>query len=88
MEVGDLAMLLTVKQVATRLNVSVSTIYEEIRTERLSVFRIGIKGGTIRISEGALTDYLESRRDEPSIPNKPCSRAPRVLKHLKLREDA
>ena len=50
-------MMLKVKQVAERLNVSPSKVYELIERDLLPHYRIG---GAIRVSEGHLTEYLAS----------------------------
>jgi excisionase family DNA binding protein len=77
-------MFLTVKQVALRLNVSLSTVYEEIRAGRLTVFRLGVKRGVIRISEDALAAYLQSRKIEEAPPTRVVGESARVLKHISL----
>jgi len=54
--------VLTVKQVAERLNVKASTIYEAVEQGLLQCFRIRSRPGTrgtIRISEEHLRQYLE-----------------------------
>lgn len=56
---GDLESeaLLSVKQVAGRLNVSTATVHRLLEMQDISYVRIGIR--TIRISESSLTGYLE-----------------------------
>ena len=74
-------MLLTVDDVARRLRISRSMVYEMIRQGNLPCHRIGNGRGLIRISEGDLVTYVDRTRCEPV-----CDRqAPRrlSLKHLR-----
>lgn len=50
-------VLLSVRQVAERLNVSTGTVHRLIRRRDLGHVRIGER--TIRIADSALQDYLE-----------------------------
>ena len=56
--------MLTVSQVANRLNVSRSTIYNAIESGLLPHHRIGLGRGAIRISEEQLESFLESTKVE------------------------
>ncbi len=58
--------MLTVKQVAERLNVSLSTIYGLVNQGRIRAHRIGTARGSIRITEDALQQYLESSLNDAS----------------------
>lgn len=58
---GSRAMLLKVKQVAQRLNLSVAKTYELLNEGAIPYFRIG---GSLRVSEEALSVYLESCKSE------------------------
>ena len=82
-------MLLTVPQVAERLNISPSAVYQLIEAGKLGHHRIGIGRGTIRVSEADLGAFLcESHRDareaalvsaaSPAVP------AVRPFRHLTL----
>lgn len=51
--------MLTVKEVASRLNVSQGAVYKAVRSGELEHHRIGI---SIRISEEQLTEYVEETR--------------------------
>lgn len=76
-------MMLTVKQVAQRLNVSQSCIYQLVETGRIPHHRIGLGRGAIRFTEDDLADYLAGIREQTEIrPSATPSR--RKLKHLKL----
>ena len=77
--------MLTVKQVATRLQVSYTTAWNLCRSGELAHRRIGLGRGCIRIAETDLAEYLErkrvgGRRKPPPAP-KP---QPLKLTHLEL----
>jgi len=77
--------MLTVIQVAERLQVSKQTVYTLIQNGRLATHRIGAGRGAIRVSEADLDIYLQSTRQvnaEPQ-PRSPTS-SRRVLRHLRL----
>lgn len=50
--------LLTPKDAAAKLNISLSAVYDLIRSGELAHRRVGAKRGRIRISEEALAAYL------------------------------
>ncbi len=76
-------MFLTVRQVAKRLNVSASCVYQLVETGKLPNHRIGLGRGAIRVSEADLEEYLASCRREKM--SETPRWAPRVkLKHLKI----
>ena len=77
-------MLLTVKDVAQRLNVSQSCIYQLVETGKLPHHRIGIGRGAIRFSEEDIAKYLEVTRKEPQESSSSHTNQSRRLKHLKL----
>ncbi len=70
-------MLMTVKQVSNRLNISPATVYALVAEGRIKAHRFGLKRGTIRISEEALRDYEERAKVEPKRPTF-------ALKHVTL----
>jgi excisionase family DNA binding protein len=71
-----------VREVADRLEVSVSLVYRLIATGKLRCSRHGLGRGVIRVSERQLSDYLASVESSGATPQ---GRATRVrLKHLKL----
>ncbi len=76
-------MLLTVRQVAGRLNASLSTIYELIEDGSLPSYRIGRNGGAIRVDEGDLLAYLAQCRTAGRVPPPTPSLTPTRLKHLR-----
>lgn len=79
--------MLTVKQVAERLAVSQTCVYQLIATGKLACHRIGIGRGAIRVGEDDLAAFVESSRTPaescpPPKPQKLVSR--RQFKHLRL----
>jgi excisionase family DNA binding protein len=52
--------MMTVADVAARLNVSESAVYDLVATKRLACHRIGRKRGTIRFTEAHMEAYLAS----------------------------
>ena len=77
--------MLTVDQAAVRLNVSVKTIRDLIRTGKLGHYRIGTGRGVIRISEEALDRHLtECEVRESVAPSQPTRRERRQLRHISL----
>ena len=57
--------MLTVKQVAERLNVSQSFVYELLREGRLRHYSLGKSQGAKRISEAQLQAFLEEAEGQP-----------------------
>lgn len=76
-------MMLTVKQVAQRLNVSQSCIYQLVETGRIPHHRIGLGRGAIRFTEDDITEYLAGTREQTGI-SAPTMPSSRKLKHLNL----
>src|SRR5436305_120966 len=56
-EVSESPMMLTVRQVAGRLNISVGLVYALCNQGKLSFERYGLGRGTIRVSEESLARY-------------------------------
>lgn len=77
-------MLLTVKDVAARLNVSASCVYQLVESGRLSHHRIGLGRGAIRVSEESISEYLDEVRHHASGERPRTTTARPKLKHLKL----
>ena len=79
-------MLLKPRQLAERLNVSVSTIYCLVETGRIACHRIGVGRGAVRVSEEQLAEYLESTKTELREPTirRTIPRLPQ-LKHVRLK---
>ena len=59
--------LLTVKEVARRLRVSQSLIYQLVDAGRLGCHRIGNGRGAIRIRPDDVAEYLKNCRKEASL---------------------
>ena len=74
--------LLTVKDVAERLSVSTSLVYQLVESGKLPVHRIGNGRGAIRFSPQDIETYLEECRVEKQAPATR-QRRPR-LKHIQL----
>ena len=70
--------MLTVAEVAKRLKVSCSTVYSLVEQGLLHCHRIGLKRGTIRVTEDQLHAYLKSTEVMPS------SSAPAELRHIRV----
>ena len=68
--------MFTVKQAARRLNCSPSLVYDLCAKGRIRHARIGIRRGTIRITEEAIADFLKEAEVEPAISSLP------PLRHL------
>lgn len=75
--------MLSVKQVADRLNVSVGTIYGLVSRGRLTAFRIGVGRGILRIPEESVRQLLQSSRVEERLtPSRLPSNSGSLFKHL------
>lgn len=70
--------MFSVKQVADRLAVSAAVVYRLIDSGQLEAHRIGLKRGTLRISEQQIEAYLEKSKVNLS---QPCS-SKKSLKHI------
>jgi excisionase family DNA binding protein len=57
--------LLTVKEVARRLRVSASLVYQLVDSGKLGCHRIGNGRGAIRIRPEDVTSYLQACREDP-----------------------
>lgn len=55
----------TVADVAERLNVARSTVYDLVQDGLLECYRIGTGRGTLRFTDEQITDYLERARSRP-----------------------
>ena len=76
--------LLTVREVATRLHLSIASIYVMIRKGTLIAHRLGGRNGAIRIRPEDVVSCLEST-EQQLAPSKPLPRSPRIkLKHIRL----
>jgi excisionase family DNA binding protein len=69
--------VLTVKEVAERLKVSIGCVYQLITERRLQHLRIGCGRGAIRIREDDLSSFLDGCRVQQH-PRQP------LLKHIRL----
>ncbi|MBI1311744.1 helix-turn-helix domain-containing protein [bacterium] len=77
-------MLLTVKDVAQRLNVSQSCIYQLVETGKIPHHRIGVGRGAIRFTEDDITEYLQNAREQPASGGSPRPLTRPKLKHIRL----
>lgn len=73
--------MLKVQQVAERLNVSVSKVYAMVENGTLAHHKIG---GSVRVSEEMLTEYLQTTRRErgPAIRQRTSGPRPAQVTHL------
>jgi excisionase family DNA binding protein len=75
--------MMTVQDVALRLNCAASTVYLLVESGKLEAFRIGPNGGGIRVSEEQLQQYLDDCRSVPATRAIRRRSRPK-LKHIKL----
>ncbi|MFK7819506.1 MAG: helix-turn-helix domain-containing protein, partial [Planctomycetaceae bacterium] len=75
--------MLSVRQVAERLNVSRSCVYELISSGKIPHHRIGKRRGVIRVTETGLQSYLDSIRGG-CVPPTRSLQPSTTLKHLHL----
>ena len=61
--IGVVSMMLTVLEVAARLGISRTSLYQLIKSKQLPSHRFGERRGVIRISEEDLAAFIESCRD-------------------------
>jgi excisionase family DNA binding protein len=73
---------MTVKQAASRLEVSVSTIYGLVSAGRLRCIRVGLGRGAIRIQDEHLAEFIRGGEPAKPVPAAPVRRV--RLKHLDL----
>jgi len=75
--------MLRVREVAERLHVGATCVYQLIEKRKLACHRIGVGRGAIRVSESDLNSYLERCRNPGTETNHRQTRPPVRLKHLK-----
>ncbi len=75
-------MLITPRQVANRLCISLSLVYQLCRQQQLKHYRFGAEGkrGRIRIEESEVDRYLSEQLQVTSSPAIP------TFRHLRLQE--
>ncbi len=76
--------LLTVGEVAERLNASRSFVYQLVESGRLVAHRIGTGRGAIRVSEEDLASFLEASRQAVAGKNEAPEPPKRRLRHLRF----
>ncbi len=76
--------MLSVKQAAEKLGVSVSLTYSLITGRRIRHFRVGNGRGRIRIPEEAIGEYLARVTFAPEQEDPPLAPVRVKLKHLRL----
>lgn len=69
-----------VREVAARLEISSSLVYQLIATGKLRCYRIGNGRGVVRVTEEQLQEYLKAAEPAPAQPPKNRVR----LRHLRL----
>ena len=76
--------LLTVREAAERLRLSLAAVYQMIRSGRLLAIRLGPRRGAIRIRTEDIEQCLEAGEQQPAV-TKPAHVVPRrKLKHIRL----
>lgn len=85
MPASEVVNQLTVLEVARRLNISRSKVYQLIDSGHLPDFRIG---GSVRVAEDQLAGFLESVRQGPFERASPTRRTRGTRKHLFDRDDS
>lgn len=73
--------MLRVKQVAARLSLSESKVYELVERGELPHHRFG---GAIRVSEEQIAEYLDATKRERKEAQTSARRGRRVFRHLRL----
>jgi excisionase family DNA binding protein len=77
--------LLTIRETAILLRISIAAAYEIVKSGKLPSYRLGKSGASIRVSRGDLLLYLESSRQQtPTAAPARRVHPKRKLKHLKL----
>ena len=76
--------MFTVKEIAQRLRVSATCVYQLIERGKIACHRIGTGRGTIRISEEDLTAFLTSCREVSEELPKQLERTKQTLRHLRF----
>lgn len=75
---------MTVRELAERLEISVSLTYKLLARGKIRCSRHGLGRGVIRVSEDQLAEYLAStERGHPPTPLRPATPRAR-LRHLRL----
>ena len=80
--------LLTIKEAAALLRISVSSVYALASGGRLRVMRVGKQGGSIRVRASELQRYLTAcesplQSEPPKATSHPSTKSP-PLKHLRV----
>jgi excisionase family DNA binding protein len=69
--------LMTVTEAARWLGIGRDSVYQELRSGRLTCVRLGPKGGKVRLTESDLTAYIERCRTSAPTDNR------RALRYIK-----
>jgi len=80
-------MMLTIKDVAARLSVSATCVYQLVASRKLTCHRIGVGRGAIRIRESDLEKFVDDCRQDrvggdSQLPNS--RQTKRSFKHLRV----
>lgn len=81
----DSSPLLTVKELAEQLRISVATAYVLLKQGRIASFRIGGRRGAIRVRPSDLEAYLQSTLQQVRQTDQMQKPVRIRLKHLKLK---
>lgn len=83
--IADSLRLLTVKELAERLRISLATGYALIKQGKIASLRIGSNRGAIRVRETDLQQYLADSSQQVATPKEQAKPVRLQLKHLKLK---
>jgi len=75
--------MLTVKEVAQRLRVSATCVYQLIDKRQLMCHRIGVGRGAIRICEADLAEFIGDCKERRGDSGLSSSRPGKKLRHLR-----
>jgi excisionase family DNA binding protein len=79
-----ISALMTVSDVAERLRISVSLVYQMVESGKLPVIRIGNGRGAVRFTNEDIDSYINSHRVVAISPQSPTIRP--HLKHIRIRK--
>lgn len=77
--------LLSVKELAGKLRLSVTETYRLIQSGEINHFRVGPSKGAIRICESEVREFLERRRIGKPKPSPAAAPRSRPLKHIQTK---
>lgn len=76
--------LITVKELASRLKLSLGAVYSLIANGQIASVRVGLRSGAIRIPESAYKKYIDQQASRIAGSGSVFKTPERKLKHLRL----